>query len=58
MQLISQKIKACKQLLQSAAFPAVLAYILAMGNCLNETTGKGKARGVRLSTLTKVRITL
>ncbi|CAN2389867.1 Formin Homology 2 Domain [Pristimantis euphronides] len=52
--LISQKIKACKQLLRSQAFPAVLAYILAMGNCLNETTGKGKAKGFQLSSLTKM----
>ncbi|KAM4033689.1 formin-H-like isoform 2-T2 [Anomaloglossus baeobatrachus] len=52
--LTSQKIKACKQLLQSQAFPAVLAYILAMGNCLNETTGKERAKGFQLSTLTKM----
>ncbi|XP_071966776.1 formin-H-like isoform X3 [Engystomops pustulosus] len=52
--LISQKIKACKQLLHSQAFPAVLTYILAMGNCLNETSGKGKAKGFQLSTLTKM----
>ncbi|XP_069607032.1 formin-H-like isoform X2 [Ranitomeya imitator] len=52
--LTSQKIKACKQLLQSQSFPAMLAYILAMGNCLNETTGKEKAKGFHLSTLTKM----
>ncbi|XP_040293593.1 disheveled-associated activator of morphogenesis 1-like isoform X1 [Bufo bufo] len=52
--LISQKIKSCKQLLHSQAFPAVLAYILAMGNCLNERTGKGRAKGFQLSTLTKM----
>ncbi|XP_066442412.1 formin-H-like isoform X2 [Eleutherodactylus coqui] len=52
--LILQKIKACKQLLRSQAFLAVLAYILAMGNCLNETTGKGKAKGFQLSSLTKM----
>ncbi|XP_056403902.1 delphilin-like [Hyla sarda] len=52
--LIAQKIKACKQLLLSKAFPAVLAYILAMGNFLNETTGKLKAKGFQLSTLPKM----
>ncbi|KAM3921769.1 formin-H-like isoform 2-T2 [Leptodactylus fuscus] len=52
--LILQNIKACKQLLHSQAFPTVLSYILAMGNCLNETTGKRKAMGFQLSTLTKM----
>ncbi|XP_069809164.1 uncharacterized protein [Dendropsophus ebraccatus] len=52
--LIIQKIRACRQLLLSQAFPAVLAYILVMGNILNETTGKGKAKGFQLSTLRKM----
>ncbi|XP_072270275.1 disheveled-associated activator of morphogenesis 1-A-like [Pyxicephalus adspersus] len=49
-----QKIKACSQLLRSQAFPAVLSYILALGNFLNENAGKEKARGFKLSSLTKM----
>ncbi|XP_068118488.1 formin-H-like isoform X2 [Hyperolius riggenbachi] len=50
--LLLQKIKACNQLLVSQAFPAVLSYVLALGNCLNENAGKEKARGFRLYSLT------
>ncbi|XP_018423266.1 PREDICTED: formin-F-like [Nanorana parkeri] len=52
--LLVQKIKACSQLLRSQAFSAVLSYVLALGNCLNENAGKDKARGFRLSSLTKM----
>ncbi|KAM8945775.1 uncharacterized protein RCH25_049106 [Pelodytes ibericus] len=52
--LLSQKIKACDQLLKSKAFPAVLHYILAIGNCLNENAGKEKIMGFRLASLVKM----
>ncbi|XP_075071402.1 formin-H-like isoform X2 [Mixophyes fleayi] len=52
--LLSQTIKACNQLLNSPSFLAVLSYILAMGNCLNENSSKGKAKGFQLSSLTKM----
>ncbi|XP_063815093.1 formin-I-like isoform X2 [Pseudophryne corroboree] len=52
--LLCQMIKACNQLLNSRAFLAVLSYILAMGNCLNENAGRGKAKGFQLSSLTKM----
>ncbi|KAM4691974.1 uncharacterized protein WCC33_016796 [Rhinophrynus dorsalis] len=52
--LLSQKIKACYQLLTSQAFTAVLNYILSMGNYLNENAGKEKAKGFRLSSLIKM----
>ncbi|XP_077316670.1 formin-F-like [Lithobates pipiens] len=52
--LLLQKVKACSQLLSSQAFPVVLAYVLALGNFLNENAGKEKARGFRLSSLTKM----
>ncbi|KAM9296533.1 uncharacterized protein PAF06_017433 [Gastrophryne carolinensis] len=52
--LIIQNINACNQLLKSRAFLAVLSYILAIGNCLNENAGKGKVRGFQLSSLIKM----
>ncbi|XP_019403707.1 PREDICTED: formin-F-like [Crocodylus porosus] len=52
--LISQKIRACKQLQVSQSFVAVLEYILAIGNYLNEKAGREKAKGFRLSSLTKL----
>ncbi|KYO42068.1 formin-H-like [Alligator mississippiensis] len=52
--LISQKIRACKQLQVSQSFVAVLEYILAIGNYLNENAGREKAKGFRLSSLTKL----
>ncbi|KAM9785596.1 uncharacterized protein ACB057_013960 [Neosynchiropus ocellatus] len=52
--LMNQKIRMCSQLLNSGSFVAVLEYLLAIGNCLNENAGKGKARGFRLSSLTKL----
>ncbi|OXB79256.1 UNVERIFIED_CONTAM: hypothetical protein H355_013177 [Colinus virginianus] len=51
--LINQKIQATKQLHSSQKFIAVLEYILAIGNHLNENAGKEKAKGFRLSSLTK-----
>lgn len=53
-QLINQKIQASKQLHSSQKFIAVLEYILAIGNHLNENAGKEKAKGFRLSSLAKV----
>ncbi|KAM6340277.1 uncharacterized protein FN964_011673 [Alca torda] len=52
--LINQKIQASKQLQSSQKFVAVLEYILAIGNHLNEKAGKDKAKGFRLSSLTKL----
>ncbi|KAL4623748.1 formin-like protein 13 [Arapaima gigas] len=52
--LISQMIRMCSQLCGSKSFVTVLEYLLAMGNYLNKNAGKEKARGFRLSTLTKV----
>ncbi|KAM6248862.1 disheveled-associated activator of morphogenesis 2-like [Porphyrio hochstetteri] len=52
--LINQKIQATKQLQSSQKFVAVLEYILAIGNHLNEKSGKEKAKGFRLSSLTKL----
>ncbi|XP_053704318.1 uncharacterized protein LOC128749102 isoform X3 [Synchiropus splendidus] len=52
--LMNQKIRMCSQLLNSGAFVAVLEYLLAIGNYLNENAGKGKARGFRLTSLTKL----
>ncbi|XP_061297620.1 formin-H-like isoform X2 [Pezoporus flaviventris] len=52
--LITQKIQASKQLLSSQKFVAVLEYILAIGNHLNEKAGKEKTKGFRLSSLTKL----
>ncbi|XP_010079842.1 PREDICTED: formin-H-like, partial [Pterocles gutturalis] len=52
--LINQKIRASKQLQSSQKFVAVLEYILAIGNHLNEKAGKEKAKGFRLSSLTKL----
>ncbi|XP_065705631.2 disheveled-associated activator of morphogenesis 1-A-like isoform X2 [Patagioenas fasciata] len=52
--LINQKIQASKQLQSSQKFVAVLEYILAIGNYLNEKAGKEKAKGFRLSSLTKL----
>ncbi|XP_064530239.1 delphilin-like [Pseudopipra pipra] len=52
--LINQKIQASKQLQSSQKFVAVLEYILAIGNHLNEKAGKEVARGFRLSSLTKL----
>nr|XP_006129464.1 formin-I-like isoform X1 [Pelodiscus sinensis]XP_025043699.1 formin-I-like isoform X1 [Pelodiscus sinensis]XP_025043700.1 formin-I-like isoform X1 [Pelodiscus sinensis]XP_025043701.1 formin-I-like isoform X1 [Pelodiscus sinensis]XP_025043702.1 formin-I-like isoform X1 [Pelodiscus sinensis] len=52
--LINQKIRACKQLQASQKFVAVLEYILAIGNYLNENAGRKLAKGFRLSSLTKL----
>ncbi|XP_041334337.1 formin-like protein 13 [Pyrgilauda ruficollis] len=52
--LIIQNIQASRQLQSSPKFVAVLEYILAMGNHLNEKAGKEVARGFRLSSLAKL----
>ncbi|XP_058706576.1 formin-F-like [Poecile atricapillus] len=52
--LIIQNIQASKQLQSSPKFVAVLEYILAMGNHLNENAGKEVAKGFRLSSLAKL----
>ncbi|XP_074867821.1 formin-F-like isoform X2 [Carettochelys insculpta] len=52
--LINQKIQACKQLQASQKFVAVLEYILAIGNYLNEKAGRETAKGFRLSSLSKL----
>ncbi|XP_009077966.1 PREDICTED: protein diaphanous homolog 3-like, partial [Acanthisitta chloris] len=52
--LINQKIQASKQLQSSLKFVAVLEYILAIGNHLNEKAGKGMTKGFRLSSLAKL----
>ncbi|XP_023196660.1 formin-like protein 13 [Xiphophorus maculatus] len=52
--LINQKIRMCKQLYNSRSFVSVLEYLLAIGNYLNENAGKEKAKGFRLSSLTKL----
>ncbi|XP_071203720.1 formin-A-like isoform X1 [Salvelinus alpinus] len=53
-QLINQKIRMCTQLYGSRSFVSVLEYLLSIGNYLNENAGKGKAKGFRLSSLTKL----
>ncbi|XP_045065316.1 protein diaphanous homolog 1-like [Coregonus clupeaformis] len=52
--LINQKIRMCTQLYGSRSFVSVLEYLLSIGNYLNENAGKGKAKGIRLSSLTKL----
>ncbi|XP_054912953.1 uncharacterized protein LOC129377190 [Poeciliopsis prolifica] len=52
--LINQKIRMCKQLCNSRSFVSVLEYLLTIGNYLNENAGKEKAKGFRLSSLTKL----
>ncbi|XP_041700986.1 protein diaphanous homolog 1-like [Coregonus clupeaformis] len=52
--LINQKIRMCTQLYSSRSFFSVLEYLLAVGNYLNENAGKGKAKGFRLSSLSKL----
>lgn len=54
LQLINQKIRMCTQLKTSRSFVSVLEYLLAIGNFLNENAGNEKAKGIRLSSLTKV----
>ncbi|XP_043566144.1 uncharacterized protein LOC122560035 isoform X3 [Chiloscyllium plagiosum] len=51
--LITQKIRACTQLLESTLFVVVLEYLLAIGNFLNTHAGKKEAKGFCLSSLTK-----
>ncbi|KAJ8369838.1 hypothetical protein SKAU_G00098660 [Synaphobranchus kaupii] len=52
--LINQKIRMCAQLSGCRALVSVLEYLLAVGNYLNENAGKEKAKGFRLSSLTKL----
>ncbi|KAM4736743.1 uncharacterized protein FYW61_004408 [Anableps anableps] len=52
--LINQKIRMCKQLYNCRSFVSVLEYLLTIGNYLNENAGKEKAKGFRLSSLTKL----
>ncbi|XP_042264119.1 formin-like protein 13 isoform X1 [Thunnus maccoyii] len=52
--LINQKIRMCKELYNCRSFVSVLEYLLAIGNYLNENAGKEKAKGFRLSSLTKL----
>ncbi|XP_070823607.1 uncharacterized protein [Chaetodon trifascialis] len=52
--LINQKIRMCTQLNNCGSFVSVLEYLLAIGNYLNENARKEKAKGFRLSSLTKL----
>ncbi|XP_070695075.1 uncharacterized protein [Pempheris klunzingeri] len=52
--LINQKITMCMQLNNCRSFVSVLEYLLAIGNYLNENARKEKAKGFRLSSLTKL----
>ncbi|XP_063065355.1 uncharacterized protein LOC134457323 [Engraulis encrasicolus] len=52
--LIDQMIQVCHKLVNSQSFVCVLEYLLAVGNYLNEHAGKDKAKGFRLSSLTKL----
>ncbi|XP_056589332.1 formin-H [Triplophysa dalaica] len=52
--LIIQKIRMCQQLVSCESFVSVLEYLLTLGNYINHNAGKEKAKGFRLSTLTKV----
>ncbi|XP_026092321.1 formin-H-like [Carassius auratus] len=52
--LIIQKIRMCQQLWACDSFVSVLEYLLAVGNYLNQNAGKDRAKGFRLSSLTKL----
>ncbi|XP_033987624.1 protein diaphanous homolog 3-like [Trematomus bernacchii] len=52
--LINQKIRMCTQLNNCRSFVSVLEYLLTVGNYLNENARKEKAKGFRLSSLTKL----
>ncbi|XP_053499137.1 protein diaphanous homolog 3 isoform X1 [Ictalurus furcatus] len=52
--LITQKIVMCRQLWGCESFVSVLEYLLTIGNYLNQHAGKEKAKGFRLSSLTKL----
>ncbi|XP_029292542.1 formin-like protein 13 isoform X2 [Cottoperca gobio] len=52
--LINQKIRICTQLNNCRSFVSVLEYLLTIGNYLNENARKEKAKGFRLSSLTKL----
>ncbi|TMS16885.1 Formin-like protein 13 [Larimichthys crocea] len=52
--LINQQIRMCTQLNNCRSFLSMLEYLLTIGNYLNENARKEKAKGFRLSSLTKV----
>ncbi|GAA6107004.1 formin-H isoform X1 [Tachysurus ichikawai] len=52
--LIKKKIDMCRQLWGCEPFTYVLEYLLTIGNYLNQHAGKEKAKGFRLSSLTKL----
>ncbi|MBN3309922.1 FH6 protein, partial [Amia calva] len=52
--LINQKTRMCSQLWNCKSFMSVLEYLLVVGNYLNENAGKERAKGFRLSSLTKL----
>ncbi|XP_077074982.1 uncharacterized protein LOC143725957 [Siphateles boraxobius] len=52
--LIIQKIRMSQQLWACEPFVSVLEYLLAVGNYLNQNAGKDRAKGFRLSSLTKL----
>ncbi|KAK3518994.1 hypothetical protein QTP70_016186 [Hemibagrus guttatus] len=52
--LINQKIVMCHQLWGCETFTYVLEYLLTIGNYLNQHASKEKAKGFRLSSLTKL----
>ncbi|XP_060749446.1 uncharacterized protein LOC132861857 isoform X3 [Tachysurus vachellii] len=52
--LIKKKIDMCRQLWGCETFTYVLEYLLTIGNYLNQHAGKEKAKGFRLSSLTKL----
>ncbi|TRY94583.1 hypothetical protein DNTS_002185 [Danionella cerebrum] len=52
--LILQQMLMCQQLWDCQGFISVLEHLLAMGNYLNQNSGKDRAKGFRLSSLTKL----
>nr|XP_055044837.1 formin-H isoform X2 [Misgurnus anguillicaudatus] len=52
--LINQKIRMCQQFVSCESFVNVLEHLLTVGNYLNQNAGKDRAKGFRLSSLTKV----
>jgi len=47
-------LNACEELLGSKKFETILAYVLAVSNCINVTNTKGTTKGLRISSLQKV----
>ncbi|XP_054634602.1 uncharacterized protein LOC129182465 [Dunckerocampus dactyliophorus] len=52
--LIGQQTRMCAQLHTCGSLESVLEYLLVVGNYLNENAGREKAKGFRLSSLTKL----